>query len=106
LAESGTHQIRLSFYFYLNMTLDWQTTIVAFSILGALAYVGRRGVKRLRSFGKTRSASASCDTGCGKCDGASNDQSATENSLVQIKGFDMRSGQNLGSLKRNQKTVK
>jgi hypothetical protein len=43
---------------------DWQTIAVALIVCGALLYVARRGLARLRSF---RDSRASCATGCGKC---------------------------------------
>ena len=48
------------------MNFDWQTIAVALIIAGALLYVGRRALKRLRSF-KTSNGGGSCETGCGTC---------------------------------------
>ena len=48
------------------MNFDWQTFAVALIIAGALLYVGRRALKRLRSF-KTGAGGGSCATGCGTC---------------------------------------
>jgi hypothetical protein len=47
------------------MNFDWQTIAVLLIIAGALFYVGRRALMRLRSF-KT-SKGGSCETGCGTC---------------------------------------
>lgn len=58
---------------------DWQTIAVALIVAGALLYVARRGLARLRSF---RASRASCDTGCGKC-GDTADEGPRP--LVQIK---------------------
>lgn len=51
------------------MASDWQTIAVAFIIAGALFYVARRGLARLRSFRAGAKAGAGCETGCGKCGG-------------------------------------
>jgi hypothetical protein len=48
------------------MSLDWQTIVVALIVAGALLYVGRRALARLRSFGTTKGG-AGCATGCGTC---------------------------------------
>jgi hypothetical protein len=74
------------------MFQQWQTIAVWLIILAALAYVGRRGWARLRSFrvgGKGQTASASsCATGCGSCGGDEQPKAATatrqQNVLVQI----------------------
>ena len=50
--------------------LDWQTIAVALLILAACAYVGRRGLARLRSFRAGGADGAACSTGCGSCGGA------------------------------------
>ena len=47
------------------MNLDWQTIAVALIVAGALLYVGRRALVRLRSF--KASKGGSCETGCGSC---------------------------------------
>ena len=48
--------------------LDWQSIAVAFIISGALIYVARRGLARLRSMRASRADGApACATGCGKC---------------------------------------
>jgi hypothetical protein len=73
------------------MSQDWQTIIVWLIIMAALAYVGRRGWARLRSFragGKGQGSAASCASGCGSC-GDEGPQAAThasrpQNVLVQI----------------------
>ena len=50
------------------MKFDWQTVAVLIIIAGALLYVGRRALARLRSFGASKGGdSSSCATGCGKC---------------------------------------
>lgn len=43
---------------------DWQSILVALIVAGALLYVARRGLARLRSL---RGSRAACATGCGKC---------------------------------------
>ena len=48
------------------MNFDWQTIAVALIIAGALLYVGRRALKRLRSF-KVGKGGGPCATGCGTC---------------------------------------
>ncbi|HEX8633100.1 MAG TPA: FeoB-associated Cys-rich membrane protein [Pyrinomonadaceae bacterium] len=73
------------------MFQDWQTIAVWLIILGALAYVGRRGWARLRSFrAGGKGQAASCATGCGSC-GDERPQgtaaaSKPQNVLVQITG--------------------
>ncbi|HWW77805.1 MAG TPA: hypothetical protein VNZ44_20540 [Pyrinomonadaceae bacterium] len=47
------------------MKFDWQTVAVALIVAGALLYVARRALMRLRSF-RTK-GSSSCATGCGNC---------------------------------------
>jgi hypothetical protein len=47
------------------MHFDWQTIAVTLIVAGALLYVARRALARLRSF-KT-SKGGSCATGCGTC---------------------------------------
>jgi len=49
------------------MNFDWQTIAVALIIAGALFYVGRRALMRLRSFGTSKGSGGSCATGCGTC---------------------------------------
>jgi hypothetical protein len=51
------------------MAFDWQTIVVALIIAGALFYVARRGLARLRSFRAGAKAGGACETGCGKCGG-------------------------------------
>lgn len=75
------------------MTMDWQSTIVALSILGALVYVGKRGLKRLRTFGAAKAGSASCETGCGSCDGGTPASKTHVVTLVQINGSSAHPGQ-------------
>ena len=48
------------------MKFDWQAIAVALIIAGALLYVGRRALARLRSF-KASKGGDSCATGCGTC---------------------------------------
>jgi hypothetical protein len=48
------------------MKFDWQTVAVALIVAGALLYVARRALARLRSF-KTTKGGGSCATGCGTC---------------------------------------
>ena len=48
------------------MNFDWQTIAVALIIAGALLYVARRALARLRSF-KMSKGGGSCETGCGTC---------------------------------------
>ncbi|HEX8458456.1 MAG TPA: hypothetical protein VF656_14235 [Pyrinomonadaceae bacterium] len=70
------------------MFQDWQTVAVCLIILGALLYVGRRGLARVRSFGaKGRASSSACETGCGSCGEAERPSMTTvkpQNVLVQI----------------------
>lgn len=75
------------------MTFDWQTTVVAMSILGAIMYVGRRGIKRLRTFGAAKTGAASCETGCGSCSGSTSVSKGAVTTLVQIQGPDSHSKQ-------------
>jgi hypothetical protein len=64
---------------------DWQTIAVAFIILCALAYTGRRALSRLRSFRAGGKASApSCATGCGSCGSETKDATRAAKVLVQI----------------------
>jgi hypothetical protein len=48
------------------MKFDWQAIAVALIIAGALLYVARRGLARLRSFASPK-GSGGCATGCGAC---------------------------------------
>lgn len=48
------------------MNFDWQTVAVALIVAGALLYVARRALARLRSFG-TSKGGGGCATGCGTC---------------------------------------
>ena len=73
------------------MFSDWQTIIVCLIILGALSYVGRRGWRRVRSFGaggRGEGAAASCASGCGSCGDGRQAMGAsgakTQSVLVQI----------------------
>ena len=49
------------------MNFDWQAIAVALIIAGALLYVGRRALMRLRSFKVSKGGGGSCATGCGTC---------------------------------------
>ena len=49
------------------MKFDWQTIAVALIVAGALLYVARRALARLRSFKMTKGGGGSCATGCGTC---------------------------------------
>jgi hypothetical protein len=73
------------------MFQDWQTVAVWLIILAALAYVGRRGLARARSFragGKGQASTSSCASGCGSCGGgetpAKTHATQPQNVLVQI----------------------
>jgi hypothetical protein len=73
------------------MFQDWQMIVVWLIITAALAYVGRRGWSRLRSFragGKGQNSAASCASGCGSCGDerpqAATNAARTQNVLVQI----------------------
>ena len=61
---------------------DWQTIAVAFVIAGALLYVGRRALARLRSFRVSRGG-GSCATGCGGC-GETKQETRPATRVVQI----------------------
>jgi hypothetical protein len=61
---------------------DWQAIAVALIILGALLYVARRALARLRSF---RASRAACATGCGRC-GDEETPAQTAPPLIQIAG--------------------
>ncbi len=63
--------------------LDWQSISVALIVAGALLYVARRGLARLRSFRASRGAGA-CATGCGKCGDEAPQASRPAPRLVQI----------------------
>lgn len=63
------------------MNFDWQTIAVALIIAGALFYVGRRALRRLRSF--KSSEEGSCATGCGTC-GDADAPLRQSNPLVQV----------------------
>jgi len=68
---------------------DWQTVAVCLIILAALAYVGRRGWTRARSFrAGGRGQASSCASGCGSCGderpAATTTAPRPQNVLVQI----------------------
>ncbi len=48
------------------MKFDWQAVAVALIVAGALLYVARRALARLRSF-RTPKGGGSCATSCGTC---------------------------------------
>jgi hypothetical protein len=50
--------------------MDLQTLIVAMIIAAAGLYLASRAVRRLGTFSLSRSSAASCETGCGRCEGA------------------------------------
>jgi hypothetical protein len=62
---------------------DWQSIAVALIIAGALLYVARRGLARLRSFRAARAGEAGCAAGCGKC-GDADAPARPASPLVQI----------------------
>ena len=59
---------------------DWQAIAVALIVAGALLYVARRALARLRSM---RASRADCAAGCGKC-GDEETPAQTAPRLVQI----------------------
>jgi hypothetical protein len=65
---------------------DWQSIAVVLIVAGALLYVARRGLARLRSFAGGRTGNVSeCATGCGKCgDDATAGPRAVAPQVVQI----------------------
>jgi len=63
------------------MKFDWQAIAVALIIAGALFYVGRRALARLRSFRAGKGGS--CETGCGTC-GDVDAPLRQSNPLVQV----------------------
>ena len=63
------------------MKFDWQTIAVALIVAGALFYVARRALARLRSFRSSRGGS--CATGCGTC-GDVDAPIRQTNALVQL----------------------
>jgi hypothetical protein len=64
------------------MKFDWQTVAVLVIIAGALLYVGRRVLVRLRSF-RASKGGGSCATGCGTC-GDADAPLRQSNVLVQV----------------------
>jgi hypothetical protein len=64
------------------MKFDWQTVAVFIIIAGALLYVARRALTRLRSF-KLSKGAGSCETGCGTC-GDADAPLRQSNVLVQV----------------------
>jgi hypothetical protein len=64
------------------MKFDWQTAAVLVIIAGALLYVARRALKRLRSF-RVSEGGGSCSTGCGTC-GDVDAPLRRSNALVQV----------------------
>lgn len=64
---------------------DWQAIAVALIVAGALFYVARRGLARLRSFRRARGAGAPpCATGCGNCGDEGEPATRPARPLVQI----------------------
>ena len=64
------------------MKFDWQTVAVLIIIAGALLYVVRRALMRLRSF-RVSKGGGSCATGCGTC-GDVDAPLRQSNNLVQV----------------------
>ena len=64
--------------------MGWQEIAVGLIVLGALVYVARRALARLRAFRPGRGQGA-CATGCGKCGGEHEQVARPTNLLVQIK---------------------
>jgi hypothetical protein len=48
---------------------DWQVIVVAFVLLIAVGYVGRRGWLRISSLAASERNAPSCDKACGHCEG-------------------------------------
>jgi hypothetical protein len=49
-------------------SMDWQSVMVALSVLAALTFVGRRGWTRLQSVLRTKvDLGSSCASACGGC---------------------------------------
>jgi hypothetical protein len=65
------------------MNFDWQTIAVALIVAGALFYVGRRALMRLRSVKTSKGGGSSCATGCGTC-GDVDAPLRQSNALVQV----------------------
>ncbi len=64
---------------------DWQAIAVALIIICALAYTGRRGLARLRSFrAGGKSSAPACATGCGGCGEEKETTTKPANVFVQI----------------------
>jgi hypothetical protein len=69
------------------MFQDWQTIAVWLIIFAALAYVGRRGWERVRSFSLSGKSKSACASGCGSCGDERPTMTAgakPQNVLVQI----------------------
>ena len=63
---------------------DWQAIAVTLIVCGALLYVARRGLARLRAFRAARPGDApACATGCGKC-GDDEPPARPAQTLIQI----------------------
>lgn len=76
------------------MSFDWQGIAVAAIVAGALFYVARRALARLRSFKATKGGGAGCATGCGSC-GDVDAPVRPSSPLVQL-GKPKTSGRNRG----------
>ena len=48
---------------------DWQVIVVAFVLLIAVGYLGRRGWSRISSLAASERNAHSCDKACGHCEG-------------------------------------
>jgi hypothetical protein len=64
------------------LPFDWQSIAVLLIVAGALAYVARRGLARLRSFRASRGPA--CAAGCGKCGDDETTTARPAKVLVQI----------------------
>jgi hypothetical protein len=67
------------------MSFDWQTIVVGLMILGALAYVGRRALTRIRPFIDSKATGSSCETECGKCETSPPQPASPLKTLVQLE---------------------
>jgi hypothetical protein len=63
--------------------MDWQSIIVALSVLAALAFVGRRAWMRLQSVVRARAGvTSSCAGACGGCASEASDKRIPEQKVV------------------------
>ncbi len=67
------------------MLADWQNIAVLLIVLATLAYVGRRGWARLRSFRARGANDATCATGCGGCGTGPANAPPAGRTIVQIE---------------------